>query len=187
MVWRKLVIHLIYFWRGLSEASQQDLEVPGATQSIGILVTEEEPEDDIFSKDLRKIVMKGIATIEKLQTLVSKVCMKQLSQLRLDLPHMSIVHTIALEQLELGGAQLKTVTLELLTELHQVRFVVVEVEIFYHFSLVSVLAVAPPVCGLWRPSYWFSCWSSSSRPTCSLRRWSFSPRPGLTSSPGSSL
>ena len=121
MVWRKLVIHLIYFWRGLSEASQQDLEVPGATQSIGILVTEEEAEDNIFSQDLRKIVLKGITTIEKLQTLVSRVCMKQLKKLSLDFTHLSTVHTIALDQLELGGAQLKEVTLVLLSELHQVR------------------------------------------------------------------
>ena len=119
--WRKLVIHLIYFWRGLSEASRQDLEVPGATQSIGILVTEEEAEDDMFSQDLRKINLKGISTIEKLQTLVSQVCIKQLRQFSLDLNNLSTVHIIALDQLELGGAQLKAVTLELLTELHQVR------------------------------------------------------------------
>ena len=119
-VWRKLVLHLIYFWRGLSEASQQDLEVPGATQSIGILVTEEEAEGDIFNQDLRKIVLKGIAVIERLQTLVSRVVMKQLSQFSLDLSLLSTVQTVALDQLQLGGANLKAVTLELLSELHQV-------------------------------------------------------------------
>ena len=113
-------------------------------------------EDGTFSQDLRKIELNRIAVIERLQTLMSKVCMKQLRNLSQDITNMSIVHTVALNQLELGGAQLKAVTLELLTELHQVRSVVVEVEIIiYNFSVsVSVLAATLPISGVWRPSYW---------------------------------
>ena len=114
------MILLINFWQGLSEASKQDLQLPGATQTMPILVTEDEGEDEVFNKDLKKIVLKGISMIERLQTLVTRVCMKQVRQFSLDITNISTIHTIALDQLELGGAQLKAVTLELLTELHQV-------------------------------------------------------------------
>ena len=113
-------------------------------------------EDGTFSQDLRKIELNRISVIERLQTLMSKVCMKQLRNLSQDITNMSIVHTVALNQLELGGAQLKAVTLELLTELHQVRSVVVEVEkIIYNFSVpASMLAATSSIFGVWRPSYW---------------------------------
>ena len=114
------MVLLINFWQGLSEASTQDLQVPGATQTMPILVTEDEGEDEVFNQDLKKIVLKGISMIERLQILVSRVCTRQLRQFSLDITNISTIHTIALDQLELGGAQLKVVTLELLTELHQV-------------------------------------------------------------------
>ena len=114
------MVLLINFWRGLSEASRQDLQLPDATQTMPILVTEEEGEDEVFNKDLKKILLKGISMIERLQILVTRVCMRQLRQFSLDVTNISTIHTIALDQLELGGAQLKAVTLELLTELHQV-------------------------------------------------------------------
>ena len=114
------MILLINFWQGLSEASKQDLQLPGATQTMPILVTEDEGEDEVFNRDLKKILLKGISMIERLQTLVTRVCMKQVRQFSLDITNISTIHTIALDQLELGGAQLKAVTLELLTELHQV-------------------------------------------------------------------
>ena len=186
LAWRDLVILLINFWRGLSEASQQDLELPGATQTMAILVTEDEGEEEVFNQDLKTIMLKGISMIERLQTLVSRVVMKQLRQFSLDITNLSTIQTIALDQLELGGAQLKAVTLELLTELHQVRGVeyLRKMDI-YDFSF-SLLVSVRSVCGVWRPSYWSSCWSSSALQTCGLRRWRFSRPPGVTASPRSS-
>ena len=122
--WRRVLLQLLSFWERLNEDSRRDLQSPGISQNCEIFTSEtaeeeaEKEEEDSFNKVPNTVKLADFTVTERLQALMSRIIIKQL-KFSLDPVTMATIHKLALHQLELGGCELKAVSLELLTSLHQ--------------------------------------------------------------------
>ena len=115
--WRNVFMQIVLFWKRLSQASR---ESPDTRQSCEIFLKEDNAEDEMFNLDMNTVLLSDWTVTERLQALVSRILAAQL-KFSMEVTTTQTIHSLALDQLDQGGLELKSVSLELLTSLHQTK------------------------------------------------------------------
>ena len=115
--WRNIFTQLLQFWERLNQASREN---SNTSQTCEIFLKEDNAEDEMFNQNLNSVVLLDWTVTERVEVLLTRIISTQV-KFSLEMTTTQTIQSLALDQLELGGSELKSFSLELLTSLHQTK------------------------------------------------------------------